>query len=230
MQKILTIIPARGGSRRIPRKNLQPVAGKPLIWWTIKAATEFSIAANVDPPMVSTEDSEIADYAKSVGCDVLERPPELATDIVSGSDVAVHAAECGRQHGFEYLIYLQPTSPLRSVEDILRGYGLMLDCGAAVAVVDRPLYSLQLQCAIDYITLNNRLAVVGDDPFVCRSSMQLRGVFWGCRIEDVIVNRSLYRQLGQAVYFVPEERALDIDTPFDLTIADMLMRERNHAD
>jgi len=199
------------------------VAGKPLIRWTIDTAVRFTDLGFLDDPMVSTEDPEIAEYAgASLGIPVLDRPQSLSTDEATGTAVAVHAATWGIEHGYEWLIYLQPTCPLRAVEDIERGCDLMLKRGASVAVVDRPCYSLQIQTTIE---ANGHGYVVGDDPIVCRSAMQLRGLFWGGRWSDIIEHRSVYCAQGQAVFFVPEERALDIDTEYDLHLADLLLRE-----
>lgn len=104
---ILGIIPARGGSKGILRKNIRPIAGKPLIAWTIEAAKKSKL---IDKCIVSTEDEEIARIAKDWGADVLPRPPELATDEALIEDVLKHIAlvvPC------ETVVLLQPTSPVR---------------------------------------------------------------------------------------------------------------------
>lgn len=104
---ILAITPARGGSKGIPRKNIKNISGKPLIAWTIEAAKESKL---IDRYVVSTENDEIAQVARSFGADVLSRPAELATDEASTLDVLKHALgviSC------DILVLLQATSPIR---------------------------------------------------------------------------------------------------------------------
>jgi N-acetylneuraminate synthase/N,N'-diacetyllegionaminate synthase len=105
--KIIGIIPARGGSKGIPRKNIKEIAGKPLIYWTIKSAKESKLMTDF---YVSTEDKEIAEISKSFGAKVIDRPPELATDTANGLDVIKHAISVTKA---DVVVILQPTSPVR---------------------------------------------------------------------------------------------------------------------
>lgn len=104
---ILAIIPARGGSKGIPRKNIKEIAGKPLIAWTIEAAKNSKL---IDKFVVSTEDKEIAAISRRLGAEVLVRPAELATDKITILDVLKHAVGCV---SCETVVLLQPTSPIR---------------------------------------------------------------------------------------------------------------------
>jgi len=113
MKKIIAVIPARGGSRGIPRKNIKLMLGKPLIQYTIEAALG---AKCIDEVYVSTEDEEIANIARSLGAKIIDRPKELAGDRVSTFDVIKHANEV--LNSPEIIIVLQPTSPLRSSQEI----------------------------------------------------------------------------------------------------------------
>lgn len=106
-EMILAVIPARGGSKGIPRKNIKPIAGKPLIAWTIEAAKGSKL---IDRCIVSTEDDEIARVAKGLGALVLHRPAELSTDEADTLDVLKHALEA---FPCDTLVLLQPTSPVR---------------------------------------------------------------------------------------------------------------------
>jgi len=116
---VLAVIPARGGSKRLPRKNVLPLAGKPLIAYTIEAARA---ARSLTRTVVSTDDEEIADVARQYGADVpFMRPPNLATDTAGSVDVLVHALEfCSGQDGMSYdiAVLLQPTSPLRGPSEV----------------------------------------------------------------------------------------------------------------
>ena len=102
------VIPARGGSKGIPRKNIRPFAGKPLIAWSIEAALA---ARGLDRVAVSTEDAEIAEVAARFGAEVLWRPAELATDEATTIAVLTHIAATVPEA--ETFVVLQPTSPLR---------------------------------------------------------------------------------------------------------------------
>lgn len=108
---VLAVIPARGGSKRCPRKNLRDYNGQPLIQWAFESAAQSKY---IDRVVCSTEDSEIKELAMQFG-DVIDRPAELATDTASAEDVLRHALEL-LPH--DYIVLLQPTSPLRSGEDI----------------------------------------------------------------------------------------------------------------
>ncbi|MEI7473209.1 MAG: acylneuraminate cytidylyltransferase family protein [bacterium] len=110
--KILGIIPARGGSKGIPRKNIKPLAGKPLIAHTIIAAQKSKF---IDKVVLSTEDSEIAQVAESFGAEIINRPLELAQDETKTAPVLIHAVKELEIQGYspDVIVLLQPTCPLR---------------------------------------------------------------------------------------------------------------------
>lgn len=112
---VLGLIPARGASKRLAGKNVKLLCGKPLLAWTILEAQKSKLITAL---IVSTEDRAIMEVAWKYGCDVLQRPRELATDEASSLDVVRHAVKS--LPGYDYVCLLQPTSPLRSVEDIDR--------------------------------------------------------------------------------------------------------------
>ncbi len=117
-RKILGIIPARGGSKRLPGKNIKLFSCKPLITWTIEAAMA---SRYLDRVILSTEDPEISKVSEAAGVDApFVRPVELATDTATSVDVMLHAYRYCLERGEEYraLVMLQPTSPLRLAEDI----------------------------------------------------------------------------------------------------------------
>lgn len=119
---ILGLIPARGGSKGVPRKNIKMIHRKPLIVWSIERGLESKL---IDRLVVSTDSEEIARIAEKAGAEVLMRPAELATDTASTQDVMVHAL---RYYPADTLVLLQPTSPYRSkgliddcIQDFLQG-------------------------------------------------------------------------------------------------------------
>src|SRR5690349_8046730 len=119
MSDVLAVIPARGGSKSIPRKNLAALAGKPLIVWTIEAASASQCLTRV---VVSTDDPEITAVAAAAGAEVpFVRPAELAQDETPAIEPILHAVDWLDQHeGYrpDFVMILQPTSPLRQAEDI----------------------------------------------------------------------------------------------------------------
>jgi len=115
---ILIAIPARGGSKRLPRKNILPLNGKPMIVYTIEAAQKADITNNI---WVCTEDDEIADASKEIGAKVYRIPDDMAKDDVSSTMPCLALLSHLEKEGkiFDYIFNLQPTSPLRTSEDII---------------------------------------------------------------------------------------------------------------
>jgi len=129
------LIPARGGSKGIPRKNLLPIGGKPLIAWTIEAARSCSYIERV---VVSSEDEEILSVARAYGAEVIERPAELSTDTASVKSVLQHAlVEYKKRYQIlpEYVAFLQPTSPLRRGEHLTKAFEALVSDKEADAVM-----------------------------------------------------------------------------------------------
>lgn len=124
-KRVIAIIPARGGSKRLPRKNILPFRGKPLIAWTIEAAQQ---SFYIDTLICSTDDAEISKVCFEYGCRVHKRPEHLATDTATSADVVLDALRSNG--GYDLMVLLQPTSPLRMVLDIDCGISL----GRAVSV------------------------------------------------------------------------------------------------
>jgi CMP-N-acetylneuraminic acid synthetase len=132
---VVALVPAREGSKGIPRKNLAPLAGKPLLAWTLEAARASETVTRI---VVSTDWEEAAELARQLGAEVLGRPPELAGDETPMLDVIRHArAELGP---CDVLVLLQPTSPLRRAEHVDEAVRLLVASGAdtVVSVVEVP--------------------------------------------------------------------------------------------
>ena len=128
--KVLAIIPARGESKGLPRKNVLDTRGKPLIAWTIEAAQKARCITKV---ILSSDNAEIISVAKDFGCDVpFIRPDTLATDSASSLDVVLHAMD--QVSGYDFVIILQPTSPLRTARDIDAAFDTMIASGALSCV------------------------------------------------------------------------------------------------
>lgn len=132
--KVLALIPARGGSKGIPRKNIAPLGGRPLIGWTIEAAR---LAQSVDRVIVSTDDEEIAVVSRQEGAEVpFLRPAELSSDTAAALPVIRHAINALDLSGFvaDAVVYLQPTSPFRNAASIDRAVDLLRRGGVDTVV------------------------------------------------------------------------------------------------
>lgn len=133
--KIVAIIPARGGSKGLSRKNIKPLLGKPLVAWTIEQAKKSKY---VDRIIVSTDDKEIAEISRKYGAEVpFLRPEELARDESPRIDLIMHAINLFEERGtfFDIIVFLEPTSPLRDVSDIDNSIKLLLNNKKARAIV-----------------------------------------------------------------------------------------------
>ena len=145
---MIIVIPARGGSKRLPRKNIRPLGGKPLLAYTIEAARDAEIPA---PLIVSTEDEEIAEIAKVYGAEVLLRPAQIAADDSPTEAALLHVLDEKQKEGVspEWVMTLSPTSPFRSSKtirmfyDAARGTGDDVDCYMSVSEDRRDFWRLE---------------------------------------------------------------------------------------
>lgn len=226
---VLGLVTARGGSKGIPRKNLAEVAGKPLIAWTIESA----LASSLDRLVVSTDDSEIAHVARRWGGEVpFQRPAELARDDSPHLPVVQHAVEWLETHeGYcpGAIALLQPTSPLREARDIDGAIRLLVEkeIDRVVAVAESPVYPYQMY----RLTEEGRLEEAASRPegYVRRQDIPsvyaVNGAIYLVRrhildTADTFVTESCYG------YVMPRSRSLDVDEPWELRLADLLLRER----
>lgn len=211
------------------RKNLRMVAGRPLVAWSIEEARKSTY---VDRLIVSSEDPEIIRHCLEGGCDVpFVRPAELATDESTGRQVMRHAVE--NLPGYDYLVYLQPTSPLRSATDIDGCIERLIKTGSktCVSVSETKTHPRWTYWLDD----NERLSpVLKTDEFVSqrqqlRKAYVLNGAVYA--VETRLLMESGHFSLdGSSAYIMPVERSLDVDTEYDFRFAEMLLKERITAD
>jgi CMP-N,N'-diacetyllegionaminic acid synthase len=156
-KKIISIIPARGGSKGLPGKNIKPLLNKPLIGWTIEQARTSKY---IDEIFVTTDSHEIADIAKQFGIDVpFLRPKELASDTSSSMDVVEHVIKYYETNNkfFDYIILLEPTSPLRKKNDIDSAIEIVIENQEADGIVSVGEVHLEHPMIIKKINNSNRL-------------------------------------------------------------------------
>lgn len=227
-KRIIALIPARGGSKGLPRKNILLFAGKPLIAWTIEQA----LASNyLDRVIVSTDDNEIADVSKSYGADVpFIRPKELATDDAKAIDVISHTIDYLLKHDgpFDILLLLQPTSPLRTSQDIENAIALLFakKAKAVVSVCEakhHPYWSNTLPedgCMKDFI----RLDILNKNRQELPIFYRLNGAIYLTYCDYLKKDSGFFGDRTYA-YIMPPERSIDIDTKVDFRLAEILKEE-----
>jgi CMP-N-acetylneuraminic acid synthetase len=231
MDKTLGLILARGGSKRVPRKNLRLLGGKPLINWTVDAALA---ATSLDRVILSTDDAEIAATAVAAGCDVpFMRPPELATDTTTSADVVRHAlAAIDAAATFSRLVLLQPTSPLRTSEDIDGAVALARGQDLASVVGICPAESVPAH--LFWHEADGRLSSVIGAPFEeiagrrsqdCRPGYRLNGAVYVARLDWFLAGGELIGP-DSVGYVMPRERSVDIDDEMGLLEAEMIVSRR----
>jgi CMP-N,N'-diacetyllegionaminic acid synthase len=217
----LCVIPARGGSRGIPRKNLADCAGRPLIAWTIEQALAASVDGQPMDVVVSTEDAEIAEVAASYGAGIVTRPPELADDTTATEPVVVHAiaARTGEGRAPERVMLLQATSPVRLPGTLDRALAEFTTSGtdSMVGVVPQAPF---LWWATDPPTADYDVAHRPRRQELTPETMRYRetGSLYVTRTELYLTR---HNRLGGRVHlFVMDEvEGVDIDTPRDLELA-----------
>jgi CMP-N-acetylneuraminic acid synthetase len=227
MASVAALIPARGGSKSIPRKNIVRVGGKPLIAWTIEAALGSKL---LDRVYVSTDDEEIARVAREHGAEVpFLRPAELASDEAGSLGVALHALDWMAVHGGEpdYLLLLQPTSPLRQTDDIDSAIRLAEDRGASAVLgvseaSPHPWLARQISAEgvlSDFFELQEKPVRRQDYP----PAYMINGAIYLNRTTSLRTART-FQPPDALAYVMPPERALDIDLPWELKLMDLLLR------
>lgn len=229
--KILAIIPARAGSKRLPNKNKLLLGGKPLIVWSIEAAQDIPEICDI---LVSTDDPEIAEIAKEAGAFVpWLRPPELATDTASSIDVVLHAIEWYEKNKdpINGVLLLQPTSPFRSKKTIISGIEKYINSDRKNIIGVSPTHhhpSWTLK-----INENNILEkFIKDNGINIRSqdltpAVSINGSFYLTSPANIKKNKSFFDKETLPLIINNAVESLDIDTEIDMTIATCFIK--NHV-
>jgi CMP-N,N'-diacetyllegionaminic acid synthase len=219
--RVLAVIPARGGSKGLPRKNLIPFLGRPLIAWTIEAAKG---SRRIDRVILSSDDAEIIETAQGLGCEApFVRPATLATDEATSLDVVLDAVD--RTPGYDVVVLLQPTSPLRTAEDIDGVLDLLEGADSAVSVTD----------ATDHPFLVYRPGADGRLTAYAEAApgaslrrqdlppaWSLNGAVYAARVDWLRRERAFVRPGQTLAWPMPAARSADIDT-----LADLIEAERS---
>ena len=227
-QKVLALVPARGGSKGLPGKNVRSLCGRPLIQWSIETALACK---EISAVVVSTDDVQIAAVAAAAGAEVpFLRPPSLADDTASSIDVVIHALDYLESKGrvFDIVLLLEPTSPLREVADIQVAIQRMVDTQApAIVSVCR---AESTHPAFMFRSIKNgRL-----EPFLSASPTGLRrqeieplfyldGTLYASTVKALRQRRSFYHE-DTLAYEVAKWKALEIDDIEDFQMVEAIAK------
>lgn len=216
----VAVIPARGGSKGIPRKNSLPIGGKPLIAHTILAAKG---ATSIDRVLVSTDDQEIGQVARDWGAEVIWRPAEIAGDLASSESALLHVLdELEKADGQlpELLVFLQCTSPFTASEDIDGTVAALIDQGAQTALAVTPFHYFvwQQDPTAGAVGINHdksvRLMRQQREPQYLET-----GAVYVMEVKGFLAHK--HRFFGRtAMHVIPTERVLEIDEPGDVRLAE----------
>ncbi|WP_312470778.1 acylneuraminate cytidylyltransferase family protein [Neobacillus sp.] len=226
---VLAIIPARGGSKGIPRKNIRDLAGKPLIAWTIG---EGKKSKYIDRIILSSEDSEIIEVAKAYGAEVpFIRPRHLAEDQTPGIDPVIHALK--ELPNYDFVVLLQPTSPMRQVEDIDGCIEKMFETGAPACVsVTYPekspywMYTIKDNELIEPLIPQNEIVTRRQELPIVYS---LNGAVYVARTDRLLETKSFITTQTSA-YIMPNSRSYDIDTEDDFLLCEFLIKKKVNSE
>jgi len=226
--KAIAIIPARGGSKSIPHKNIISVGGKPLIAWTIEAAQGCK---NIEHILVTSDDEEILLIAQSLGVETLKRPAGLATDTTRAEPVLTHALEYAQKQRAlpELAVYLQPTSPLRTTGHLNQAFTFFADKNADALVSVYPIDNKVLKAYVlgeqgfltgirnnDYPNFNRQ-----DLPQVYMPN----GAIYILRVRDFLTHPQFFADRTVA-FIMTSEESIDIDVSDDIVTVDHILRNK----
>jgi len=232
MSCVLCTICARGGSKGVKNKNIKELHGKPLIAYTIEQAKESGLFEHI---VISTDSDDIAKVAQEYGAEVFfKRSSEMASDTAGKLDVIKDAfvrSEAYYQKQYDYLIDLDATAPLRSVDDIKNSFAQFLkddNSNLITAMPSRrsPYFNLVEVSNDGKVTLSKKL----DSSIVRRQdapkSYDMNASIYIWKRESLLDQKSLFLE-KTGLYVMPEERSIDIDTELDFEFVEFMMRKKN---
>lgn len=230
--RVLAIIPARGGSKGLPGKNIKPLLGKPLIGWTIEQAKASKYITEI---FVSTDSQEIADVAETFGIPVPElRPAELASDAATSASFVIYTIEKLRSEGkeFDYIILLEPTSPLRTIKDIDSIIELAMQNPDKTGVVS--LGEVHMEHPTIVKTINNEGQII---PYLENAAKITQrqetdkayfpyGVGYLVKVDHFLKTHQFYES-SSINYFIDRWQCYEIDDIYDFVAIEAVLNYKN---
>ncbi|HCT54978.1 MAG TPA: acylneuraminate cytidylyltransferase family protein [Balneola sp.] len=225
--KYLVIIPARGGSKGVPGKNIRPLKGKPLIHYTVEAARSLFNDSDI---CISTDSNEIKDVVENIGLKVpFLRPKELSQDNSGSHEVILHALDFYEKKGFEpeAVILLQPTSPLRTakhIEEAVKLFGPSLDMVVSVKESSsNPYYNLFEEDSSGFLKKSKKGSFVRRQD--CPPVWEYNGAIYVINVNSIKKNR-LHNLSNIKKYVMYDISSIDIDTELDFKLAEFIMTNK----
>ena len=219
----LAIIPARGGSKRLPRKNVLDLNGKPLIAYSIEAGLNSSY---IDKVVVTSDDDEILTISKKYGAEIIIRPDDLANDMATTVDTVEHVLESVDL--YEYLVLLQPTSPLRTNEHIDEAIQLLeqKNADAIIGVCETDHSPLWVNTLPNSKSMDNFLSheIIGKRSQDLDKHYRINGAIYICKTDKFIQEKTLFINNNYA-YEMKRSASVDIDNRIDFILASLLLNE-----
>jgi len=229
-KKVLAIVPARGGSKGLPGKNIKSLCGKPLIAWSIEQGLNSKY---IDKLIVSTDDKEIASISKKYGAEVpFMRPDYLASDTATSMDVFFHAIEYFENNNeiFDLIVALEPTSPLRDAQDIDNSLEILLNKDDAESIVG---ISKVESAHPDFLVSldNNKFIVPYKNEIVIKRRQDIANLYFfegSLYISYIksLKNRKAFYHDKCFGYVVPKWKSFEIDDIYDFYIIEALMQKK----
>jgi CMP-N-acetylneuraminic acid synthetase len=228
-KRVLGIIPARGGSRRLPGKNIAHLNGKPLIAWTIEAGRMSNI---LDKLIVSTEDADIGELAIKWGADkTVRRSIHLASDNASINNVVLEALSLLKDDGeeFGYIVLLQPTSPLRTENHIRKAFRLIEERGGvgviSVSRTEHPIEWMGNLSPDGFLDSFIRETSLDKQSQEFVPSYQINGAIYIVPVDRFLEENTFFLATGMVAYVMDRMVSVDIDDEYDLRLAEWLLKE-----
>lgn len=222
-KRVLALIPARAGSKRLPRKNVRLLGGRPLFQWSVDAAHSSGL---VDAVVVSTDDPQVERHAASLAVTVLRRPPKLSTDEATTASVILHTLKA--LPDYDLLVLLQPTSPLRSAADVDRALERLVHSGQdAVVSVRRPTDPVHLLRREVGGLLQPAIRL--DSPDAGDSLYVLNGAIFAAWVPALLRVGGEFARLPSAPFLMGADESIDIDFAADLARAREVLHRRSKA-
>lgn len=228
----LGVITARGKSKRLPNKNVLDLAGKPLIGWTIEGALK---SRYINELVVSTEDVEIAEISKSYGANVpFMRPKELGADNVHPAEVVIHAVNYfinEQKKEFEYVVLLQPTSPLRNEHDIDKAIEFLYStkADAVVSVCEAEHSPLWYNTLPENLSMKNFLRddLKGKMSQDLPTYYRVNGAIYISKVKRLLKENTFFLKDNIFAFLMDVKKSVDIDSLVDFKLAEILMQTNN---
>ncbi|MEA2051169.1 MAG: acylneuraminate cytidylyltransferase family protein [Campylobacterota bacterium] len=221
--RILAIIPARGGSKRLPRKNILNLNGKPILAYTIEASLQSKY---ITKTIVTSDDAEILDISKKYGSEVIKRPDHLASDTATSFDAIKHTI-LSQNENYDYTILLQPTSPLRTTKHIDEAIKLLIEKNADAVIstceVDHPVqWNMKIKEDLDISEFVKNIDTNRSQDQT--KHYRLNGAIYIANTKKLLGNKTFFLTKNIYSYIMDKKDSVDIDDEYDFLIAEAFIK------